>query len=95
VVVPAGILSHPRRGRNDLPEIERMFPHLGELRAELAAIVGAGTTEPRELSDGSSPADHAARLLAYWADPADDVLVVQYRGCGASAEVPPLPVRDP
>jgi hypothetical protein len=63
---------------DDLPEIEQMWPYLGELRAELAAIVRAGTTEPRERSDGSSPADHAARLLAYWADPTDDVLVVPW-----------------
>jgi hypothetical protein len=60
----------------DLPDIEEMFPYVGELRAELAAIVRAGTTEPRDRrSDDSTPAGHAARLLAYWADPADDVLV--------------------
>jgi len=63
---------------DDLPEIEQMLPYLGELRAELAAIVRAGTTEPRDRRDGSSPSDHAARLLAYWADPADDVLVVPW-----------------
>jgi hypothetical protein len=59
----------------DLPEIAEMFPYLGEVRAELAAIVRAGTAEPRDRRDDSSPADQAARLLAYWADPADDALV--------------------
>ena len=63
---------------DDLPEIEEMFPYLGELRPELAAIVRAGTAEPRVRRDGSSPADHAARLLAYWADPADDAIVVPW-----------------
>jgi hypothetical protein len=62
----------------DVSITKQMFPYLGELRAELAAIVRAGTTEPRERRDGSCPADHAARLLAYWADPADDVLVVPW-----------------
>jgi hypothetical protein len=63
---------------DDLPEIEEMFPYLGELRSELAAIVRAGTAEPKVRRDGSSPADHASRLLAYWADPADDGLVVPW-----------------
>jgi len=62
---------------DDLPEIEQMFPYLGELRAELAAIVRAGTTEPKARDD-STPTDHAARLLAYWSDPADDALVVPW-----------------
>lgn len=63
---------------DNLPEIGEMFPYLGELREDLAAIVRAGTREPRERTDGSTPADHAARLLAYWADPADDGLVMPW-----------------
>lgn len=63
---------------HDLPEIEEMFPYLGEMRAELAAIVRAKTTEPRDRSDGATPADRASRLLAYWADPADDVLLTPW-----------------
>ena len=62
----------------DLPDIEEMFPYLGEVRAELADIVRAGRIDPKERSDGSSPADQAARLLAYWADPADDALVMPW-----------------
>jgi hypothetical protein len=63
---------------DDLPEINEMFPYLGELRPDLAAIVRAGTTEPRDRRDRSTPADTAARLLAYWADPADDAFVLPW-----------------
>jgi hypothetical protein len=61
----------------DAPVIEEMFPYLGAMRPELAAIVRAGIAEPK-TRDGSSPADHATRLLAYWADPADDEIVVPW-----------------
>ncbi|HET9768251.1 MAG TPA: hypothetical protein VFS60_15465 [Thermoanaerobaculia bacterium] len=60
---------------DDLPEIPELFPYLGELRPELAAIVRARTSEPKLKRDGSTPADHALRLLALRADPADDALV--------------------
>jgi hypothetical protein len=60
---------------DDLPEIDELFPYLGELRPGLAAIVRARTAEPKVKRDGSTPADHALRLLALRADPADDALV--------------------
>ena len=60
---------------DDLPEIEELFPYLGELRPELAAIARARTSQPKLKRDDSTPADHAMRLLAMWADPADDTLV--------------------
>src|SRR6185503_610552 len=61
-----------------LPEIEEMFPYLGEVRSELAAIVLAGIAERKEQRTDGSPADHASRLLAYWADPADDAIVLPW-----------------
>lgn len=60
---------------DDLPEMEELFPYLGELRPELAAIARAKTSQPKLKRDDSTPADHAMRLLAMWADPADDALV--------------------
>jgi hypothetical protein len=62
----------------DLPEMEEMFPYLGELRRELAAIVVAGTEAPTVRRTDWSPAYHASRLLAYWADPADDALLAPW-----------------
>jgi hypothetical protein len=63
---------------DDLPEIEELFPYLGELRAELAAIASAPVLEPEVRRDGATPAEHASRLLAYWADPADDRLLARW-----------------
>ena len=63
---------------HDLPDIEELFPYLGDVRAELAAIVRAGTAGPRDRTDDTSPADRAARLLAYRADPADDALLLPW-----------------
>ncbi len=73
---------------DDLPEIEEMFPYLAELRSDLATIVRARTDEPRMRRTGRSPADQASRLLAYWADPADDTLVVPWikKNWGGRAE---------
>ena len=58
-----------------LADIEELFPYLGELRPELAAIARAGISAPRTRPDGPTPAGGALRLLAYAADPADDDLV--------------------
>ena len=63
---------------DDLPDIEELFPYLAELRSELAAIARARTDEPKVRRTGRSPADQALRLLAYWADPADDALVAPW-----------------
>lgn len=63
---------------DDPPEIEEMFPYLGELRSDLAAIVRAGITEPKGRRSERTPAYQASRLLAYWADPADDALLAPW-----------------
>ena len=63
---------------DDLPDIDEMFPYLGELRPDLAAIVKAGTTEPKTRRTERTPAYQASRLLAYWADPADDELLAPW-----------------
>ncbi len=63
---------------DDLPDIDEMFPYLGELHSDLAAIVKAGITEPKGRRTERTPAYQASRLLAYWADPADDALIAPW-----------------
>lgn len=63
---------------DDLPDIEKLFPYLAELRPDLAAVARARPAGPKLRRTDRSPADQALRLLAYWADPADDALVTPW-----------------
>ena len=63
---------------DELPEIEEMLPYLAALRPGLLELVRARTAAPATRRDGSTPADHAASLLAYWAEPADDEILAPW-----------------
>ena len=72
-------------------EVADAFPYLGALRADLLAIVKSQAfARPDDEPRPGSPDKQARRLLAFWADPADEPLVRDWLRASAILPVPEL-----